>query len=199
MVLARVGTDYDAAYFVLGSIAPDCFDREDNESFRTYHFVQDNAEPDLEVFLKGTHLARQGHALETLSFVAGYYSHLWLDIFFRTHADALKVINPRNLPPDELRTLLRANIEEYDLTDSATFLGAIREPSSLFEPIVGLEFISLDCAVRLLHQLTESIRGIENRHPLPVAISRNDYVHFLAGAVDRFVTVLGELDRMNVT
>jgi hypothetical protein len=192
MILARVGTDYDAVYFVLGSIAPDCFDREDSESFRAYHFVRDSAKPDLDIFLKATHLAWQGRDVRTLSFVAGYLSHLWLDIFFRVHADDIKVSNPSNLPPDELRTFLRANVEEYDFTDSATFLGAIQELPLLFEPITGLEFVSLDCAVHLLRQLRDSIRSARNRCLLPVVISREDYIHFLESAVDEFVTELGE-------
>ncbi|MBC7228306.1 MAG: zinc dependent phospholipase C family protein [Thermoflexales bacterium] len=92
MSLARVEADYDTVYFVLGSIAPDCFDREDNESFRSYHFAGDNMEPDLDIFLKATHLSWHGCAVERLSFVTGYYSHLWLDKFFRAHAVTSKLL-----------------------------------------------------------------------------------------------------------
>jgi hypothetical protein len=39
---------------MLGTIAPDCFEREDDKGFRSYHFARAGSESDLQYFLEVT-------------------------------------------------------------------------------------------------------------------------------------------------
>ena len=186
LILAQLNTPYEVFPFVLGTIAPDCFERGDNESFRSYHFVRAGSESDLEYFLEVTRVARQIGDISKQSFIDGYHAHLWLDNFARVHGDALKVANPANLTQDELRALFRANVEQYDLVSIAAFLDTIGEHPWLIEPISGLEFVSREYVMSLFHQLANSVQGVQNRPMQLVVVEQDQYARFLSDAADKF-------------
>jgi hypothetical protein len=193
LLLPELETSYNPFYFVLGSVATDCFEQGNDESFRLYHFIGPEGEIDLERFLDVTRITRQSGDLRQQSFIDGYCAHLWLDRYIHLHGDALPVVNPGNLTQDELRTLIRANIEWYDLIAIAPFVNTIRQPSALIESFSGLTFVSLECAVRLYRQLINAVQAIYDKPARRVVIDQDQYTCFLAEATDKFASVFNSL------
>ncbi len=193
LLLPKLETPYDSFYFVSGSVAADCFEQGDDESFRLYHFIGPEEEIDLERFLDVACITRQSGDLRQRSFIDGYYAHLWLDRYVRLHSDALPVVNPGNLTQDELRALIRANIERYDLIAIVSFVNTIRQPSTLIEPFSGLTFVSLERSVRSYRQLINAAQTVGDKPAQRVVIDRDQYTYFLAEATDKFASVLNSL------
>ncbi len=188
LVLARTGIPYDTTYFVMGSIAPDCFlEHESDEAFRLHHFVRIGSEPDLEFFLDVTHSVSQSSNMAERSFIDGYHTHLWLDVFVRTHGEDIELIRPPNVTEEEIRFLLKANVKRYDLTSIGDFLNDVKEQPQPIGPIPGMEFVSFELALKLLHQLVVSAKEVEDTETLPMIIAEEQHIHFLSRAADEFV------------
>jgi hypothetical protein len=176
---------YHVSCFTLGTIAPDCFERSDNKSFRAYHFVRTDCDSDLDFFLGTICPAYRSYGVLQSSYVAGYYAHLWLDNFVRANEDALLVTPSGFQSPDELWTLVKANIECYNLRAIADFLSEI-EPV-VFIRVPKFEFVSHERVMQSWRQLLSSYHEAEKQSEQAVAIEENQYRQFLLNAVDHFI------------
>lgn len=120
ILLPRLKPRYDAVWFLRGSVAPDCFDRDDPESWRSSHFVGARSCPDPELFL-----SRQGPGVKSkarAAVLSGYYAHLWLDEQFRPGGMELPIAAPPGMPQEQIRQLIQSQTRRCDLLETREFL-----------------------------------------------------------------------------
>lgn len=193
LVLPALAITYDSYHFLLGTIAPDSFDRDDPGSFHRYHFTGGDAESDLQQFQTTTHKTRQQGSPPQLAFIDGYYAHLWLDNFVRTHEDRLFIRNPAQLTGDELRRVLRANIGQYGLAAIRDFLEATKMQPSEMTVVPSLEFVSIERARETLEGLREAARRLEEEVAEEAAVDEWEYSRFLSEAAEKLVATWDDM------
>jgi len=186
IAVPKLALPYHIFCFILGTIAPDCFERSDDESFRIYHFVRDDCDSDLDYFLEMICPLGRGNDILQLSYTVGYYAHLWLDNFVRANEGTLLMAHPDYWPQDELRALVKANVERYNLRAMAEFLRGI-EPMA-FTPIPKFEFVSHETVMQSWRQLLSSCHEAREQSEQVVLIEENQYTQFLLNAVDHFIS-----------
>jgi hypothetical protein len=189
LIFPELAVTYDSYHFLLGTIAPDSFNRDDPDSFHRYHFTRGHAESDLHRFQTTTHQTRQHGSPLQLSFIDGYYAHLWLDNFVRTHQDELFIRNPAELTGDELREAVRANIEQYSLAAIGGFLEGMKVPASEMTVVPSLEFVSTERAREMLQRVKGASQGLERTLVAEVGVDEEEYGRFLSEAAERFVAM----------
>jgi hypothetical protein len=97
--------------FLLGTTAPDAFESDSEESFSQQHFITADGRISLSGFLKQTNLILQPSNNPSWLFGCGYYSHLWLDVFYRDQADRIPIKKPVGMVEADLRKLARQGTE----------------------------------------------------------------------------------------
>lgn len=155
LLLLRLGKAVEPYHFLLGTIAPDTFDRNEDGSFQLHHFAGPNGESDLEKLRNIAGEIRRHGGQNQISFVDGYFAHLWLDNHARLHEDALEVKNQASLRGNDLRQAVRACIEYHDLSIIGDFLKELIPQSVILVSAPGLEFVSIERAEKLLQQAME--------------------------------------------
>jgi len=188
MVVHRLAPACDRFCFVLGTLAPDSFDRSDEASFRTHHFAGAGGDSDLAGFLDLACPPERRQDARQSSFAVGYYAHLWLDNYVRANEDALPLAHADARPAGELPALIRATMEWYNLHAIAGFVRGI-EPAACI-PAAGLEFVSEEKVNRSWRQLLTASQEV-GRLPQPVlVIAEAAYTGFLLDAAARFLAAL---------
>ena len=180
--------EVDPYDFLLGTIAPDTFDRSASGSFQLHHFAGPDGVSDLERLRSATGGPRQYREQDQTSFVDGYFAHLWFDNHARLYEDVLKIENPTGLEGNDLRKAVRACIEGHDLAIIGDFLKGLEPHPQSLTAIPGLEFISIKRTERLLQQVIDRQQDVA----LPTAgmIDGEKYREFLAAAAKEFLSFI---------
>ncbi len=112
LVTTPLGIKSHAGSFLLGATAPDAFEPDNEDGFSRHHFVKGkNGRISLERFLEDTNFIPQPSDSFAWSFTCGYYSHLWLDNYYRDNADRLPHKKPAGISDADLMGLARKEAE----------------------------------------------------------------------------------------
>lgn len=166
--------------FLLGTTAPDAFDPDREESFSQHHFRATDGRISLEDFLKQTNFVLKPSINSSWSFSCGYYSHLWLDVFYRDHADRMPLRRPVGMEDADLRKLVRIETEILNTTFVLN-AGNLNFPRSenLSLP-KGLEFVDLERCNRLFHEVLKQSETWSQLAPTSESVDAAEYAAFFA-------------------
>lgn len=102
--------EIDIHSFMLGTVSPDTFCDED--TFLDFHCIDEDGNIDVREFYEQFDMKKLN--LQEKSFILGYYSHLWLDEFYKFNASKLTVHNTDDLLDDELSTAIKSLVIYYN-------------------------------------------------------------------------------------
>jgi hypothetical protein len=173
-----------SGHFLLGTTAPDAFEPENEESFAQHHFTGEDGRISLESFSKQTKFILQPCHDPSWSFQCGYYSHLWLDVFFREHADCLPIKRPSGMTDTDLRKLVR---RETEILNAPFVLSlALPQLEDLRLP-VGLEFVQPALALQLFHDVVKQSQAWSRLSPAFETMDEAEYAAFFRNATQLFI------------
>jgi hypothetical protein len=185
-VLPLLGIVSHVSSFVLGTTAVDAFDPDSEDSFAEYHFREKNERISLENFLRETNFILQPVDDSSWSFSCGYYSHLWLDVFFRDNADCLPFRKPIRLSDVDLRMLVRRETEILNVPFVLHFESLpFPEPEHLCLPL-GLEFVDRVRCIHLFHEVIKQSQAWSQLAPGFEAIDEAGYTAFFGDVAKIF-------------
>ncbi|MCJ7435426.1 MAG: hypothetical protein MUO77_18245 [Anaerolineales bacterium] len=179
LVMPLLGiTTPQVSYFFLGTIAPDAFDPESEENFSRHHFKGKDGRISLEHFLKETNFIFEPSNNSSWSLSCGYYSHLWLDAFYRDNADRLPIKKPIGISDIDLRSLVR---RETEILNAPCVLDIGNLLSLQFEDLslpVGLQFVELERCFHLFHEVLKQSQAWSQFVPTFESIDEGEYTSF---------------------
>lgn len=188
MLLPRLGPRYDALWFLLGSVAPDCFDRASQESWASSHFVGSASRPDTNLFLSKSKPGLQDAA--SAAVFAGYFAHLWLDERFSPGGVELPIQIPAGASAGSIRGLVQSQTRRYDLIETRQFLsayvGRLQEASHgpLPKALTDCPLYSHSEASDLLAKVIEASQAKIAAEASPLVIDRRAYSSMLSNLAD---------------
>jgi hypothetical protein len=177
-VLSPLGVMSYASAFLLGTIAPDAFDPDSEESFSQHHFKGKDGRISLENFLKETNFIFKPSSNSSWSFSCGYYCHLWLDVFYRDNADRLPFKRPVGISDTDLRSLVR---RETEILNAPCILEIGNLFSSRSEDLslpMGLEFVELERCFHLFREVSKQSQTWAQLVPTFESIDEGEYASF---------------------
>ena len=178
LILPPLGITSYVAPFLLGTTAPDAFDPKSEESFSQHHFKGKDGHISLEKFLKETNFVLTPSDISSWSFTCGYYSHLWLDVFFRDNTDRLPFKKPVGISDTDLRCLVRRETEILNapcVLELGDLLNSRHEGLSL---PVGLEFVKLELCFDLFCEVIKQSQACVKLVPTFESIDEGEYTSF---------------------
>jgi hypothetical protein len=184
LVAPAVGITSHVDSFLLGTAAPDAFDSEDKGDFALYHFQGGDGRISLENFLIKTKFTFHPADNSSWSFVCGYYSHLWLDMFYQDQAWRLKFNKPDSLSPADLRNLIGKEAEILN----APFVLQTGNPSSLSSLPDLFEFVNLARCIQIFHETVQRSHAHLNLIHAFEILNEADYADFFDYAVRSYLS-----------
>ncbi len=186
LVMPSLGSVSQVGSFLLGTTAPDAFEPDSEDSFSQHHFKGGDGRISLQEFLKETNFIHQPYDNPAWSFICGYYSHLWLDIFYRDNADSLSFKKPIGMPDTDLRDLIRRETEILNAPFVLDF-GNLPLPQSedLLLP-TGLEFVELERCIYLFSEVLKQSQAWSQLASTSKTIDEAEYATFLRDAAKLF-------------
>jgi hypothetical protein len=188
LVLRELKMAHHEAAFFLGTTAVDAFDPDGGESFSQHHFRAKDGLISLEGFLQQTHFALKAANHSTWSFSCGYYSHLWLDVFYREHAERMPFRRPAGMEDVDFRKLVR---RETEILNAPFVLnaGKLQIPrSENFSLPTGLEFVDLERCNRLFREVFKQSEAWSQLAPTSEVVEATEYEAFFAEVSMLFLT-----------
>lgn len=178
LVTHQLGITPHEGAFLLGTTAPDAFDLDSEESFSQHHFRALDGRISLEGFLKQTHFVPKPSNNSTWSFSCGYYAHLWLDVFYRDHADSMPFRKPVGMEDADFRKLVR---RETEILNAPFVLNASILKIPRFEDLSlpgGLEFVDLERCKHLFQEVLKQSEAWSQLAPASEAVDAAEYAAF---------------------
>jgi hypothetical protein len=176
--------------FLLGTTATDAFDPDREESFSQHHFRATDERISLESFLKQTHFVLKPSINSSWSFSCGYYSHIWLDVFYRDHADRMPFRRPVGMEDADFRKIVR---RETEILNAPFVLNAgnlqIPRSENLSLP-GGLEFVDLERCNRLFHEVLKQSEAWSQLAPTSETVDAAEYAAFFAEVSGLFLSAI---------
>jgi hypothetical protein len=180
--------------FLLGTLAPDAFVPDSQDSFSQHHFQGTDKRISLQSFFKETSFTDQPRELPIWSFLCGYYSHLWLDVFYRENSSRIPFRRPAELPNADLRSLLRRETEILNAPYVLRFSGLlIPRVEDVLLP-TGLGFVHLERCIHLFHEVQSQSQARAKQPAVFTALSATEYAAFLKDASKLFIDEIGALN-----
>jgi hypothetical protein len=188
LVLQQLKIEGHESAFYLGATAVDTFDPEREESFSQHHFRAAGGRISLEGFLQQTHFALKPSKHSTWSFSCGYYSHLWLDVFYREQAERMPFRRPAGMEDADFRKLVR---RETEILNAPFVLNAgklhIPESDNFSLPI-GLGFVDLERCKHLFYEVLKQSVAWSHLLPTSETVEAAEYAAFFAEVSMLFLT-----------
>jgi hypothetical protein len=178
LVMRQLRSTLHEGAFFLGTTAVDAFDPARAESFSQYHFRATDGRISLEDFLKQTNFELKPSINSSWSFSCGYYSHLWLDVFYRDHADRMPFRKPVRLEDADFRKLVR---RETEILNAPFVLNASNLQIPWSENLSlprGLEFVDLERCNRLFHEVLKQSETWSQLAATSEAVDAAEYAAF---------------------
>lgn len=110
MLLESADDEVDKRSFVLGLVAPDTMENEDD--YEDYYCLDEDGNIDVRDFYEKFDFKKIN--LHQKSFILGYYTHLWLDEYYKFNASKLTIHNKFDLNDEELNNALKNLVKYYD-------------------------------------------------------------------------------------
>jgi hypothetical protein len=190
IVMRRLRITPHEGAFYLGATAVDAFDPEGEESFSQHHFRGADGRISLEGYLKQTNFMLEPSANSCWSFSCGYYSHLWLDVFYRGHAERMPFRRPAGMQDADFRQLVR---RETEILNAPYVLNAgkaqIPQPEGLSLP-GGLEFVDLVRCKQLFQEVLKQSEAWSRLEPTSEAVEAAGYADLFAEAAGLFLSAI---------
>lgn len=190
LVMRQLGFRRHQGAFFLGTTAADAFDPDGEESFSQHHFQAADGRTTLEGYHKRTSFALKPSMNSSWSFSCGYYSHLWLDVFYRGHAGRMPFRRPVGMVDADFRQLVR---RETEILNAPFVLDAgkrrIPRSKDLSLPS-GLEFVDLERCRRLFHEVLKQSETWSQQAPTSEAVEAAEYAAFFAEVAKLFLSVI---------
>ena len=182
-------TRHQGAFF-LGTTAADAFDPDGEDSFSQHHFHAADGRTLLEGFFKRTNFELKPAMNSSWSFSCGYYSHLWLDVFYRGHADRMPFRRPVGMVDADFRQLVRKETEILN-APFVLYAGKRRIPRSGDLPLPrGLEFVDLGRCKQLFQEVLKQSEAWSRMTPTSEAVEAAEYAAFFADVTGLFLSAI---------
>jgi hypothetical protein len=173
--------------FLLGCVAPDAFNPDVNSSFAQHHFSTESGGIELKAFQETTHLERLSTQSPALSFIYGYYAHLWLDIYFNEHGNELPVAKPLSILDAERKQAFRREVEFFDAPFILGLKNHLLVDFDSFTPPMGFEFVEITRCARRMKQLAEHAPALSQTALIPRILAQAGYADFMDKAAGIFL------------
>jgi hypothetical protein len=177
--------------FLLGTTAPDAFEPDVENSFSLHHFNGGDRRISLTNFRKSTNFTPKPSDNSAWAFLCGYYSHLWLDVFFRENSDRISFKRPVGISDADMRSLVRKETEVLNAPFVLRFSDLSMED---FLCPNGLEFVKLERCNHLFHEVIAQSQAWAQSPTELMALDEAEYVTFLEDAAKLFkeeISILG--------
>ncbi len=149
----KKGSFSDHPYpFLLGNIAPDCVNLNDNTLFYKSHFVEGhviNCAKFIDDYLP------QFQSEEEISFIYGYHCHLWLDEYDKAN-NIVEYGHPESKSVAEQKTNLRNEIKAIDRDTIVTF-----DKTLYKHDIANLKLPNIEQSVKRYKDILENVCSFE--------------------------------------
>jgi hypothetical protein len=176
-IVSQVGS------FLLGTTAPDAFEPDIENSFSLHHFNGEDRRISLTNFRKSTSFIYKPSDDSAWAFLCGYYSHLWLDVFFRENSDRISFKRPAGISDADMRSFVRNETEVLNAPFVLRFSDLSMED---FLCPHGLEFVKPERCDHLFHEvITQSQTWAQSPTEL-ITLDEAEYVTFLEDASKLF-------------
>lgn len=186
LLIESTDDEIDIRSFILGLAAPDTF--IDDETFEDYHFADEDGDIDVRAFYESFDWDSFG--LEQKSFVLGYYSHLWLDEYFKFNASKLTVHNKNDLPDEELGQAVKNLLEYYDNKIVDGFFDNIKDDIDNF--ILELNIVKLNSISTKKSKgiVTDYFKKIITNNIHTELIDEVEYTELISKSYSKFINSL---------
>lgn len=183
----------DSNYFLLGSIAPDYYINFYDEKmgcishFKKSIFDKSN----LNDFVR--FVSKKEFSSKELSYIKGYYTHLWLDNYLFDFGDCLGIDKPEGMEEKSARQFIKDNIRIYDISKIREELIRQNCCNCSSEGFVNHLPVTIEKAVELLETFKNTGLGEAVGINVVTVVKESNYYKFLENAVKDFLNESIEL------
>lgn len=184
--IENLDDEIDIHSFILGMASPDTF--IDDDTFEEFHCLDEDGNIDVRDFYEKFDLKKLN--LQQKSFILGYYSHLWLDEYYKFNASRLTIHNSNDLSDDELSVAVKNTFKYYDAKAVGSYYENIKHEINEYKINIDLKEIKHISVKKSKEILSEYFNEFIPNNIYPELIEETEYLNFIRRSCSKIIKSL---------